>query len=342
MADPRLEQYVRNSRAAGLSDQDIALELKKNGWQESTIFEVLGDNASTTNINLHPQEAAEPIQSYSSLFSKVLSLFVSVWRVFAIVAVIVVIGTAVSLIFLNSSPAKVKDQIIQSAENLKAYQMETKISQKPVQGTETTTLIDGHYDYSNTNSIKKDYSTKTISQGFESDSQNIVLGAKQYAKIIKSSQNALENSKMNENQWYRGKDYNNLPFSFPSSVINSNLFEKQAVQMKDEKVDSIDCYHYHFDYGKENAVAYYGTTLLTAGGFQLTDDFSNNLNKTTALAKGDLYIGKKDHQLHEANLQFQLSQDKTSWSASLDIKLSNFNEHYSFQEPQNAAQLPAS
>jgi len=108
-------------------------------------------------------------------------------------------------------------------------------------------------------------------------------------------------------------------------------FFKVTEKFKNEKVNSVDCFHYAVELDKEAVASYGASTRLYSDEGSAFDGALSVLANTEAVT-GDIWIGKKDFLPQVLLLTASFEDEKGT--ARLDLSLDNYNQSIQLQKPE--------
>ena len=368
MINPELGNYIRDSRAMGVGDEQIKQTLLSQGWNEA---DVLASISNPDGIPLAASETKTPLWKNKKIIIGVI-----------VILLVLVAGGAAAYLFTPPKPEVVVAHMLEKMRTVNkiSYQgsfqgnvsapnvLSTALANSPdlksiasgssgqVAGITNSALkfdFSGSTDFSNPASPNSANAFTISFQNFSASMEARLIGANVFVRLTQATTFGLFDLSKIKNVWIKS---DRSEFANPTADSSaSNLTAGQTKQIEDlyaqikpiqitkklpdDEINSTSVYSFNYHINKDALNRLVSGSYNIIYGHPMPNDQQLSLLQGVNFNDGQMWIGKKDNYLYKMNGGFALNFGSTtpvSGQIDWEINLSNFNEPVNIETPTDA------
>ncbi|RJO62277.1 hypothetical protein C4544_00310 [candidate division WS5 bacterium] len=338
MANEQLDEYIKKSRQAGMSDEAIRSSLKDAGWQETDIEAGLSPSSDSNNVNL--QSNGQKPNAKSLLKSKKFLL--------SLAGIILVLIISAGLLgYFIFYPKWVKDQVIKGIQKVEIGKIEGDMAFTGTEGEPAKVTLNGYFDGRDEKNSKADLNLGLdvpLGEGINIQAEANVrqIGDKTYIKLDKVPGGGLIDLSALKDQWIyiepsSAGELTGSNTNVPTTVNTKGVEEalnakdtfKEFKKVKGEKVDGKPCHKFDFEISKDKLAS-----VIASVAGQKESDIKDSL-KDIESVKGSIYSEKRNYTMRRLDITIK-SKD---YNVEISFKFSDIGKEQEVKEPEEYKSL---
>lgn len=343
MSNKQLDEYIKKSRQAGLSDDEIITNLKDAGWQEADIEEGLSptDNSDSSDPQAK-EKTVMPKEGNGLLKSKKKVILLT--SALLVLIILLSLGLIGYFIFY---PKWVKDQVIKGIQKVEIGKIDGNMTFTGKEGEPAKVTLNGYFDGKDEKNSKADLNLGLdvpLGEGINIQAEANVrqIGDKTFIKLNKVPGAGLIDLSSLKDQWVYIEPSSledltgsntNVPSTINAQGIDDSLNEKDTFKVfkksKGEKVDGKPCHKFDFEISKDKL-----SSVIASVAGQKESDMKDSIKDIESI-KGSIYSEKRNYTMRRLDIHIK-SKDL---STDISFKFSDIGKQQEVEVPEGAKSL---